>query len=246
MEEKNDAFDQIIKTLKRDGGVYISVLILLGYLFTAVQMIVRYAYYGVELTYLLNIKLEDILLALDYVMIISFMPIFAYELSQTNEQKCRRRIILKQVLFTIICWLFAFALTQRIAFDFFALFFSLQVIADIIAARISNQIFSLLKKHLDYLLSIKGLATLLLFFIAIICSLQFFIEAYNHRFTYLFAMDGDNEREYIVLTTFKDNYITIESEIEDDYITIYRGHVRLVPISDSSLYERQFSEKQLK
>ena len=84
--------------------------------------------------------------------------------------------------------------------------------------------------------------TLLAIFLALFVSfMQLAIEAYNKRFTYI----EYDEKEYAVLTTFQDNFIALESEVSDSCITIYRGHVRLIPISDTTLLNRQFSQKHL-
>lgn len=106
----------ILNTLRKDGGFYVSALILLGYLFTTIQQITRYSYYGVELTYLLNIKIEDILLGILYVIVICLLPLLAYEGAKAPGS------FSVTFLFLLGCSLFAYALTQRFPLNFIVLF----------------------------------------------------------------------------------------------------------------------------
>ena len=84
----NSSIETLIKdALKEDGGFYLAVITLLGYCLTTVQQMVRYAYYGVELTYLLNIKSEDILLGIFYVAGLSLFFLLPYELTKRTTKK---------------------------------------------------------------------------------------------------------------------------------------------------------------
>ena len=218
-KQKENGTQNIIElvkqTLREDAGFYTSTLILLGYLFTTVQQIVRYAYYGVELTYLLSIKLEDILLGLNYVIIISLMPILAYEFARAKSKILWK--IVKQFAFIVVLTLFAFALTQRIPVDFAIIFSVVQVGADVLAKRLLKVHSS--RKHRKNVSVLSSLSSLILTLILVVCFLQLAIESYNKRFTYIHVEGSEyvEDREYIVLTTFQDNYITIESEITDDW-----------------------------
>jgi len=88
MSNDGHSIKKLLKdALKEDGGFYLAVITLLGYFMTTAQQIVRYAYYGVELTYLLNIKLEDILLGVFYIAGISLFFILPYELSLRNSKR---------------------------------------------------------------------------------------------------------------------------------------------------------------
>lgn len=241
MSNNNESsIKEILKNaFKSDGGFYLAVITLLGYILTTVQQIVRYAYYGVELTYLLNIKLEDILLGVFYAVGLSLFFLLPYELALRNSKKLD--LFIKQIIFWIICCAYAYALTLRFALDFFLVFFVLIIGLDFTVAHI-------LKKYgahiSNWLRRTSALEKATLFFIvsvALVMILQFTVESYNKRFTYII----DDARYYGVLTTYQDCYLTIESKISGDTITILRGNVKLFPISGTTLEEKQFATKNL-
>jgi len=97
----------------------------------------------------------------------------------------------------------------------------------------------------QWLQQISGLEKVTLFFItsvATIVVLQFAVESYNKRFPYII----DDCQCYSILTTYQNCYLTVESEISNDEITIFRGNVRLFPISDSALEAKQFAIKNIR
>jgi len=241
MSNDEHSIKKILKdALKEDGGFYLAVITLLGYFMTTVQQIVRYAYYGVELTYLLNIKLEDILLGVFYIAGISLFFLLPYELSLRNSK--RADLIIKQFVFWLICCAYAYALTLRFAIDYFLVFFFVIVSLDVAVTYIIKKYDMRIRRWLQHT---SGLEKTTLFFItsvATIVVLQFTVESYNKRFTYII----DDCKCYSVLTTYQDCYLTVESEISNDEITILRGNVRLFPISDSTLEAKQFSIKNIK
>lgn len=225
--------------LKEDGGFYLAVITLLGYFMTTVQQIVRYAYYGVELTYLLNIKLEDILLGVFYIVGISLFFLLPYELSSRNSKKVD--LIIKQFVFWLICCAYIYALTLRFAIDFFLIFFFIIVSLDIAVAHIIKKYNVRIRNWLQHTSALEKVTLFFITSVATIVILQFTVESYNKRFTYIV----DNYTCYIVLTTYQDNYLTVEAEIFNDEITILRGNVKLFSISNSTLEAKQFSQKNM-
>lgn len=241
MSNNENSIKELLKdALKEDGGFYLAVITLLGYFLTTVQQMVRYAYYGVELTYLLNIKLEDILLGIFYVAGISLFFLLPYELSLRNSK--RTGLIIKQMVFWLICCAYAYALTLRFALDFFLIFFSIIVGLDITIAYIIKKYDMRIKSWLQHTSALEKATLFVITSVATIVVLQFAVESYNKRFTYII----DGCKCYSVLTTYQDCYLTIESEISGEKITILRGNVRLFPISGSILEAKQFAIKNIK
>lgn len=239
--ENSNSIKNLIKdALKEDGGFYLAVVTLLGYFLTTVQQIVRYAYYGVELTYLLNIKLEDILLGIFYVAGLSLFFLLPYELAKRTTKKVF--LFVKQFVFFLICCAYAYALTLRFAVDFFIVFFLIIVGLDIAVDFFYHKFSTRVINWLDRTSALEKVTLIFISLVALIVVLQFSIESYNKRFTYIV----DDNRCYSVLTTYQDCYLTIESVISDNEITILKGNVRLLPISGSTLEAKQFAIKNIK
>lgn len=206
---------------------------------TTSQQIVRYAYYGIELTYLLNIKLEDILLGIFYVAGLSLFMLLPYELLRAPK---KTGVIIKQIIFGFICCVFTYALTLRPAWDYYLLFLILILFLDCIVNLIYKKCGEKITSWIEQTSTLSKITLMFIILIALIIGLQFTVESYNKRFTYI----EDNDRCYAVLTTYQDCYITVESEIVDNEITILRGNVKLIPISGSVLEGKQFNSKILK
>ncbi len=232
--------DSVAKTIRKDAGFYVSALILFGYFFTTMLQIVRYAYYGVEITYLLVIRIEEILLGVFYLSIILMILISAYELAAFTTRK--RLIILKQMFIWAFCCILSFALTQRRAIEFYLFF----LIAILVTNFITGYVYRKRKK--DLLKWIKEtpflckLTTVFVGLLIIVILLQLGIEIHNNRFTYV----ENDQGTYIILTTFHEDFITIRADIIDDHIIIHRGETHLFKIDQALIIEKQFESKELK
>lgn len=235
-EEENDkVVEEVKKFLNADTGTIISIVIFCGYFFTMVQQLARYAYYGVETTYLLYIDIEKILLGTAYLIAFFVWMYLIYRM-----QKRKRYIIglLEQIPVCLFACFLAYSLTLRNITDFFIIFLVLLFLISLVI-KICSKVINKNRKNSKK--SIKELVCVAFFILAFfVIVFQTLVESYNKRFTYIMS----NNTPYAILTTFKDSdFITLESCIDNDKITIYWGHVRLIPISGSIIEENQFKEK---
>jgi len=141
----------------------------------------------------------------------------------------------------LICCAYAYALTLRLAIDFFIVFFLIIVGLDVAIAFFYNKFSARVITWLNQTSALEKITLIFISLVALIVILQLSIESYNKRFTYIV----DDNRCYSVLTTYQDCYLTIESVISDDEITILRGNVKLFPISESTLEAKQFATKNI-
>ena len=73
---------------------------------------------------------------------------------------------------------------------------------------------------------------------AAVIVIQYTVESANKRFTYI----KNGIDEFIIVSTFKEYYITALSDVAGDTIRIYRGQIALFKL-DNQIYAQEFSRK---
>lgn len=227
-----DVYEYIIKIAP--------LLLCLGFVLFLIQKTVRFAYYEVDHLYLMEIRSEEVLQSLSYLFIFIYIFFFLhdYKFYYDENQKINMTFIFTHLMIVFLYVLFLWY-TQTYYIN----------LSHIISIFIIIVILSIAIIFAQYILSIQNnkcfsrikICVIIFSLIAAISIIQYIVESSNKRFTYL----EKEEKQYIIISTFKDYYITVLSCVEDDNITIYRGQVHLFKL-DMDIKAHQFTNKIMK
>lgn len=234
--------DYVSKNLE----ITIPIVVFLGYITASVQKIVRLAYYKVDIVYLFSLHVSEVFLGVCYLLLL-LTPIYSAFLYHYDTHYfwfscavCAIALLIGQVYSLKLKVTKNMKRVIGVCFLYFASMLLL------FCHCVSS--FELIVKELsikDFMLYF--LVAFLMFNMAVII-LQFMAEHSNERFTYLKIND---EEVYIIVTVFRENFITVRSKISvingtDNYkIEIYRGDVVLYPINSYKIYVQFVEEKAL-
>lgn len=213
------------------------LLLCMGLVLSLIQKTVRFAYYEVDHLYLMEIRTEEVLQGLSYLFIFIYSLFLSHDIyvAYVKYKILHIKTCITNIVFIVVYILFLWYtqtyyinISQIIVIAVFALF----VVTTMIAIQASY------KGKID-IPSIKSTGCAIIFItIFAVAALQYLAEMSNKRFTYI----QNNKNEYIIITTFKDYYITVLSKVDNNTITIYRGMVYIFKL-DQDIIAHEFKEK---
>lgn len=215
------------------------LLLCLGLVLSLIQKTVRFAYYRVDHLYLMEIRTEEVLQGLSYLFVFAYTFFLSHDIHMAYKKyrKIYTKTLLANIFFIIVYMLFLWYtqtyylnILQTIVIVVFIIFIGIFFIF----------IKALYQKPIESMLVRTTVCTSLFIIIFAVIILQYMAEASNKRFTYI----QNNNHDYIVVTTFKDYYITKLSKIENDTISVYRDKTYLFKL-DKAIIAHEFKIKNM-
>lgn len=239
-EENKDVMYKIIQDVYEYIIKIAPLLLCLGFVLFLIQKTVRFAYYEVDHLYLMEIRSEEVLQSLSYLFIFIYIFFFLhdYKLFYKENKKINITFIFTHLIVVFLYVLFLWY-TQIYYINFFHVI-SIFIIIVILSVTIIFAQYIISTKNNKCFSRIK-ICFIIFSLISAISVIQYIVESNNKRFTYL----EKEEKQYIIISTFKDYYITVLSNVENDNITIYRGQVHLFKL-DMGIKAHQFTNKIMK
>lgn len=252
----------IIDNIKNYLVPIIPIVVCIGFILYLVQKMTRFAFYKVDVLYLVEIRIEEILQGLLFIFIFiltlcSGILIYCIKnnrsenietnftiISSIRENKYTLASVLILPFILSICIMISY--NNKINIDQIKIVFFSYMAFTCVGYAIAY-FWNINKKHSLIIKSINMLCCIALFMV-LVAFLQYSFESFNKRFTYIETQDG----VHVIVSSINGNYITKKAKIEncnnkkeikiflDDTILLSPvQHIRLFEAEEISFHSSQ-------